>query len=118
MAAAASAAAPEPELAAGELADTAALLVDGARVFHPDAGVFVAATAAALALGPCFGYSLALWARKLKRGDREALCSLVGAWACATLVPLALGYGSTLFAYLATFAACAARRTPRRLAPS
>jgi len=84
---------------------TSALLVDASRVFHPDSGVYVAATSASLALGPCFGYSFALWATKLKRGDKETLCSLVGAWACATLVPLALVYDSTLLAYLATFAA-------------
>jgi len=87
---------------------TAALLLDAFAVFHPEAAVFVAATSAALALGPCFGYSSALWAAKLKGGDREALCSLVSAWACATLTPLALAHASPLLAYLATFAAYSA----------
>lgn len=83
----------------------AALLLDASSVFHPEAALYVAATSAALALGPCYGYSFALWASKLKGGDREALCSLVGAWACATLTPLALAHHSALLAYLATFAA-------------
>jgi len=87
---------------------TACVLLDAARVFHSDSGMYVAATSAALALGPCFGYSFGLWAARLKGGDREALCSLVSGWACITLVPLALAYSSTLLAYLATVAAYSA----------
>jgi len=70
--------------------------------------MYVATSSAALALVPCYGYSFALWASKLKGGDREALCSLVSAWVCATLTPLALIHSSALLSYLATFAAYSA----------
>lgn len=91
------------ELAAWAAA--AAVLLDAHRLFPRDTGTFVAATAIALAVGPCFGYSTLLWGARLQKRHDHALLRAASSWAAVAIAPVAAAYSSRLLAYMCTLAA-------------